>query len=208
MCIFNTIQMDNFFPTQPLQVDCLQMRIAECGTHRQLLWGLPKQLKIRKTWTLPYHFCCRAANNWVASVLLMDSFPVSMMSTIQPLSGDDLIGLSMRNHPGNQSTNTIGINSKLHSTKTRKELDIPVIDDVFIPNKVVVEDSDQLRPTVIHSSYPDPIGIHFWIGLWSQPSSLILLSIEIFQQPNSVMWNTLTSLSPWFNPFYTLEVHQ
>jgi hypothetical protein len=57
------------------------------------------------------YFRSGAVNDGVATLLWMDSSPVTMMSTIHPLSGEDSLVLRMRKHPGNKSTNASGANS-------------------------------------------------------------------------------------------------
>jgi len=73
----------------------------------------------------------------------MGSSPVTMMSTIHPLSGEDSLVLRMRKHPGNKSTNTSGANSTFLPGECQKELDIPVIVDAYNQHKVGVDVADQ-----------------------------------------------------------------
>jgi len=73
----------------------------------------------------------------------MDSSAVTMMSTIHPLSGEHLLVLRMRKHPGNKSTNASGANSIFFSGERQKEHDIPVIVDAYNQHKVGVDVADQ-----------------------------------------------------------------
>jgi len=57
----------------------------------------------------------------------MDSSPVTVMSTIHPLSRENSLLLRMRKHPGNMNTNASGANSTFLPGERQKELDIPVI---------------------------------------------------------------------------------
>jgi len=75
----------------------------------------------------------------------MDSSPVTMMSTIHPLSGEDSLVLRMRKHPGNKSTNASGANSTLLPGEYQNEFDIPVIVDAYNQHKVGVDVTDQYR---------------------------------------------------------------
>jgi len=75
----------------------------------------------------------------------MDSSPVSMMSTIHPLSGEDSMVLRMRKHSGNKSTNASGANSTFLSGESQKELDMPVIVDAYNQRKVGVDEADQYQ---------------------------------------------------------------
>jgi hypothetical protein len=73
----------------------------------------------------------------------MDSLPVTMMSTIYPLSGEDSLVLRMRKHPANKSTNASRANSTFLPGECQKELDIPVIVDAYNQHKVGVDVADQ-----------------------------------------------------------------
>jgi len=75
----------------------------------------------------------------------MGSSPVTIMSTIHPLSGEDSLVLRMRKHPGNKSINTSGANSTFLPGEHQKELDIPVIVDAYNQNKVGVNVADQYQ---------------------------------------------------------------
>jgi len=75
----------------------------------------------------------------------MDSSPVTMMSTIHPLSGEDSLVLRMRKYPGNKSTNASGANSIFLPGECQKELDIPVIVDAYNLHKVGINVADQYR---------------------------------------------------------------
>jgi len=78
------------------------MGIGACGTCRQQFRGFPKELNVEKNAKLPYHFRSGAVNDGVATLLWMGCSPVTMMSTICPLSGEDSLVLRMRKHPGNK----------------------------------------------------------------------------------------------------------
>jgi len=75
----------------------------------------------------------------------MDSSPVTMMSTIHPLSGENPLVLRMRKYPGNKSTNARGANSTFLSGECQKELDKPVIVAGCNQHKVGVDVADQYR---------------------------------------------------------------
>jgi hypothetical protein len=87
------------------------MGIGACGTCRQQFQRFPEEQKVGKNATLPYYFRSGAVNDGVAPLLWMDSSPVTMMSTMHLLSGEDSLVLGMRKHPGNKSTNATGANS-------------------------------------------------------------------------------------------------
>jgi hypothetical protein len=72
----------------------------------------------------------------------MDSSPVTMKSTIHPLSGENLQVLRMRKNPGNKSTNASGANSTFLSKKLQKKPNIPVIVDSYNQYKVGVDMAD------------------------------------------------------------------
>jgi hypothetical protein len=73
----------------------------------------------------------------------MDSSPVTMMATIHALSGEDSLVLRMRKHPGNKSTYASGANFTFLPGECQKELDIPVIVDVYNQYRVGVDVADQ-----------------------------------------------------------------
>jgi hypothetical protein len=89
------------------------------------------------------YFQSGAVNDAVATLLWMDSSPVTMMSTIHPLSGEDSLVLRMRQHPDNKSTNPSRANSIFFPGECQKELDIPVIVDAYNQHKVGVDVADQ-----------------------------------------------------------------
>ena len=165
------VYMHNFFPTQPLLVEFCRMGIAACGKCRQQFRGFPKELKVGNNAKLPYHFRSGAGNYGVATLLWMDSSPVTMMSTIHPLSGEDSLVLRMRKHPGNKSTNANGANSTFLPGERRKALDIPGIVDAYNQHKVGVDVANQYR------TYFDThlISRHNWYSLsyWILESALI-----------------------------------
>jgi hypothetical protein len=68
-----------------------------------------------------------------------------MMTTIHLLSGEDSLVLRMRKHPGNKSTNASGANSTVLPGECQRELDIPVIVNVYNHDKVGVNVADQYR---------------------------------------------------------------
>ena len=74
------------------------MGIGACGTCREQFRGFPKEQKVGKNAKLPYHFRSGAVNDGVATLLWMDCSPVTMMSTIHPLSSEDSLVLRMRQH--------------------------------------------------------------------------------------------------------------
>jgi len=89
------------------------------------------------------HFQSGPVNDGAATLLWMDSSPVTMLSTIHPLSGEDSLVLRMRKHPGNKSTNASGASFTFLSGEYQKELDIPVIVDAYNQYKVGVDVADQ-----------------------------------------------------------------
>jgi len=73
----------------------------------------------------------------------MDSFPVTMMSTIHTLSGEDSLVGRMKKHPGNKSTNSSGANSTFVPGEHQEKLDIAVIVDAYNQYTVGVDVADQ-----------------------------------------------------------------
>jgi hypothetical protein len=139
------VYMENFFITHPLLAENGRMGIRACVTCRQQVRGFPKVLEVVMNDKLPYHVPSGAVNAAVATLLWMDSLPVTMMSTIHPPSGEDSLVLRMRKYPGNKSTNASGANSTFLPREHQKELDIPVIVDSYNQHKVGVDIADQYR---------------------------------------------------------------
>jgi len=100
-----TLHMHNFFQTQSLLAEPCRIGIGPCITRRQQFWEFPMRVQAGNDAKLPYHCGSGAFNDGVAILLWMDSSPVTMRSTIHPLSGENSLLLKMRIHPGNKSTN-------------------------------------------------------------------------------------------------------
>jgi hypothetical protein len=73
----------------------------------------------------------------------MDSSPVTMMSTIHPLSGKNSLVLRMRMYPDTKSSNACGVNSTFLSGEPQNEFDLAVIVDAYNQQKVCVDVADQ-----------------------------------------------------------------
>jgi len=123
----------NLFPTYSLIAELCQVGIEASDTCRQQFQGFPNKLNVEENAKLPYYFWSEVVNDGVATLLWMNSSPVTMMSTIHPLSGEDSLVLKMRKHPGpdNKSTNASGANFTFLPGKHQKELEIPVIVDAY-----------------------------------------------------------------------------
>jgi len=196
------VYMDNFFRTHPLLAELCRIGIGACGTCRQQFWGFPKELKVGKNAKLLYHFQSGPVNDGVATLLWMDSSPVTMMSTIHPLSGEDSLVLRMTKHPGNKSTNASGANSTFLAGERQKELDIPVIVDAYTQHKVGVEVADQYRTyfdTQLisrHNCYP----LIYWILETASVSngSGLSLRVRVEVQPEPLP-NWRSGLSIYLN---------
>jgi len=137
--------MHNSFTTQPQLTVLRRMEIEACGISRQQFCGCSKELEVGENAKLPYRFRSGAVNDGVATLLWMDSSPVTMMSTIHPPSGEDSLVLRMRKHPGNKSTNTSGANSTFFSGEFQRELDIPVIVNAYNQHMVGVDVADKYQ---------------------------------------------------------------
>jgi len=114
------VYRDNVSTTPPLEAELCQMLIVACGTCKQQFWVYPKELKDGKNNKSPNYSRSGAVNNGAANVPWMDSSPITMMSTIHPLSAEDLLVLQIRNHLDNKSTNMSGANSPFYPKNTRE----------------------------------------------------------------------------------------
>ena len=106
----------------------------------------------------------------------MDCSPVTMMSTIHPLSGEDSLVLRMRKHPGDKSTNASGANCTILPGERQKELDIAVIVDAYNQHNVRVDVADQYRTyfdTQLRSRY-NWYSLLYWIVKTALINNLII----------------------------------
>jgi hypothetical protein len=134
--------MDNVCKIQHLlaQLSPMGIRAGDICWHqfRRFL----KQLKVEKNAKLPNHIQSAAVNDGIATLLWINSFPVTVIFTIHHPSGVDSLVLTMRKHLGNKSTNTSRANRTYLPGEWDKQLDIPVIVDSYNQHKVSVDVPD------------------------------------------------------------------
>jgi hypothetical protein len=108
--------------------------------------AVPNSAPKRKSWEkchTPYHCQTRYVDDGVATLLSMDSSPVTTMSTIYSLSGENLLVLRMRNHSGNKSTIASDENSIHLTGEWQTGLQMPVIVNAYNQDKVGVDVAKQ-----------------------------------------------------------------
>ncbi|CAG8519218.1 7281_t:CDS:2, partial [Ambispora leptoticha] len=86
--------MDNYFSNVPLFQNLRQIGISACGTVRKTASGFPKELKIDKNVKLDWD-------------VHSDNGPVTMLSTIHCLVGEDWKVEFERRRPRQTSTNAV-----------------------------------------------------------------------------------------------------
>jgi hypothetical protein len=152
---------------------------------------LLKEQWVGKNAELPYYIHSRVVNDRVATLLWMGSSPVTKMSTIHPLSGDDSLVLKMRKYPGNKCTNASGASSTFVPGECQKELYILIIVDAYNQHKVEVEVVHQYRTyfdmqlIIRHNWYL----LFYWILETVQNNSLIIY--RDLPAKSSTLWITL-----------------
>jgi len=114
-----------------------------CGKCRQRFHEFPNGLKVGNNALFPNHFRSGAVNDGVATLLWMVCSPVTMRSTIHPLSGEDSLVLKMIKHPSNKSTNASGTNLTFLPGECQNELSIPAIADTYNQHRVCVDVANQ-----------------------------------------------------------------
>ena len=93
-----TLYMYNVLRIQSLLAEPCRIGIGTCSIWRKEFWEFPMEVKVWKNAKLPYYFGSGVVTNGVATLLWMDSSPVTMMSTVHPRSGEDSLVLRKRKH--------------------------------------------------------------------------------------------------------------
>jgi len=99
------VYMDNYFSNVPLFQNLRQIGIGACGTVRKTASGFPKELKIDKSVKLDWDVRSGIVVNGVLTVFWQDNGPVTMLSTIHGLVGEEWEIERERRRPRETSTN-------------------------------------------------------------------------------------------------------
>ena len=99
------IYMDNYFSNVPLFQYLRQIGIGACGTVRKTASGFPKELKVDKNVKLDWDVRSGVVINGVLAIFWQDNGPVTMLSTIHSLIGEEWEVERERRRPRETSTN-------------------------------------------------------------------------------------------------------
>src|SRR2546421_1790202 len=81
--------MNNYFSNVPLFQYLWQIGIGACGTIRKTASGFPKELKVDKNIKFDWDVHFGVAINGVLAIFWQDNGPVTMLSTIHNLVGEE-----------------------------------------------------------------------------------------------------------------------
>ena len=135
------IYMDNFFSSINLFQHLRNNNIGACGTVRTNSGNFPKILKVNKK--LDWDTLSGVVINEVLVILWMDNGPVTMLSTIHEINGNNRIE-RMRRRPRETSTNAVKVRA-IFGTASKKSLPIPCVIDDYNHFMGGVDIADQLR---------------------------------------------------------------
>lgn len=99
------VYMDNYFSNVPLFQNLRQISIGACGTVRKTASGFPKELKIDKGTKLDWDVRSGVVVNGVLAIFWQDNGPVTMLSTVHGLFGEEWEVERNRRRPRVTSTN-------------------------------------------------------------------------------------------------------
>jgi hypothetical protein len=97
--------MDNYFSNVPLFQYFRQIGIGACGTVRKTASGFPKELKVDKGAKLDWDVRSGISVNGVLAIFWQDNGPVTLLSTIHGLIGEEWEVERERKRPRETSTN-------------------------------------------------------------------------------------------------------
>lgn len=161
------IYFDNYYTSLPL-LEILRGRldVGACGTARPSSKDFPQILAIPKkdVGKVPYHFRAGMVIRGVGVLLWFDNAPVTMMTTIHHLKGEQAAVMKMRKRPGRKSTNNKQALAEFGDNQ-EKELEIPASFNDYNHHMGGVDIADQYRTyydtqlTTFRTWFP----IFFWI---------------------------------------------
>ena len=136
------IYMDNFFSSINLFQHLYNNNFGACGTVRTNSANFPKILKVSKK--LDWDTLSGIVINNVLAVLWMDNGPVTMLTTIHEISGNENRIERIRRRPRKTSTNATKVHA-IFGDASKKALPIPCIIDDYNHFMGGVDIADQLR---------------------------------------------------------------
>lgn len=136
------IFMDNFFSNINLFKYLRENKIGACGTVRTNSANFPQILKVDKK--LDWDTLSGVVVNNVLAILWMDNGPVTMLSTIHEINGNENRIERIRRRPRETSTNATKVRA-VFGTASKKSLPIPIVIDDYNHFMGGVDIADQLR---------------------------------------------------------------
>jgi hypothetical protein len=136
------IYMDNYFSSIKLFKYLREKNIGACGTVRKNSTNFPQILKVDKK--LEWDTLSGVVVDDVLAILWMDNGPVTMLSTIHQVNGDENRIERVRRRPRETSTNATKVRA-IFGTASKKSLPIPVVIDDYNHFMGGVDIADQLR---------------------------------------------------------------
>ncbi|CAG8660293.1 6911_t:CDS:2, partial [Paraglomus brasilianum] len=138
------VYMDNYFPNVPLFQYLRQIGIGACGTVRKTASGFPKELKTDRNAKLDWDVRSGVTINGVLAIFWQDNGPVTMLSTIHGLIGEEWEVERERRRPRETSTNAAKVRA-VFGSESKKKLLIPKVIDDYNHCMNGVDIADQLR---------------------------------------------------------------
>ncbi|GJJ71558.1 V-type H+-transporting ATPase 16kDa proteolipid subunit [Entomortierella parvispora] len=155
--------MDNYFTSVKLFQHFRNLGIGACGTVRRQ-GGVPKELCVDKNAKLDWDTRSGVVVGGVLVVFWMDNGPVTMMTTIHGMIGDEWEVMRVRRRPRETSTNGTKVRS-IFGNEPKKELKILKVIDDYNVNMGGVDIVDQLRSyySTQQSAHRNWWPIFFWL---------------------------------------------
>jgi hypothetical protein len=138
------VYMDNYFSSIPLFKHLRDNDVGACGTVRVNSPKFPKELKVPKNAHLDWNTTAGKVVDGVLAMLWVDNAPVTMLTTIHELKGDDWTVERKRRRPRQTSTNAATVR-RVFGVEPTKVLAIPKIIDDYNHKMNGVDIADQLR---------------------------------------------------------------
>jgi hypothetical protein len=136
------IYMDNYFSSIKLFKYLREKKIGACGTVRKNSANFPQILKVDKK--LEWDTLSGVVVDDVLAVLWMDNGPVTMLSIIHQINGDENRIERIRRRPRETSTNATKVRA-IFGNASKKSLPIPIVIDDYNHFMGGVDIADQLR---------------------------------------------------------------
>jgi len=136
------IYMDNYFSSIRLFKYLREKNIGACGTVRKNSANFPQILKTDKK--LEWDTLSGVVVDDVLAILWMDNGPVTMLSTIHQINGDENRIERIRRRPRETSTNANKVRA-IFGSLSKKSLPIPIVIDDYNHFMGGVDIADQLR---------------------------------------------------------------